>query len=186
MYRPFSALASFTKLAIFSMSLVCASTQATTDDFKQLIKVDSKFNFVDGKKKTSIFRENVHITQGSLTIDADEVEVLASEGKGKEVFVAKGAPAKYQQTLDDGSNIRALANEIHYQVSNRILTLRGSAELHQNNSMVKGKSIVFNMELEQLLAQGSDENDGRVITIFQPDNTQNTYVEAPISSEEDK
>jgi lipopolysaccharide export system protein LptA len=33
---------------------------------------------------------------------------------------------------------------------------------------VQGKSITFNMELEQIIAQGSDQESGRVITTFQP------------------
>jgi len=33
---------------------------------------------------------------------------------------------------------------------------------------VQGESIKFNMELEQIIAQGSDQESGRVITTFQP------------------
>ena len=142
---------------------------AGKDDFEQPIKVDSKSQFVDGKSKTSIFRDDVHVTQGSLSIDADEVEVIAGLGEGKEVFIARGKPASYSQKMDDGSDIRAMAEEIRYEVDSRTLTLTGQAELQQNSSRVKGESIVFNMELEQLIAQGNGEAEGRVTTIFQPD-----------------
>lgn len=140
---------------------------AGKDDLKLPIKVDSKFNFVDGKLKISTFTEDVHITQGSLSIHADEVKVIAGE-KGNEVFIAKGNPATYQQTLDDGKMVKASANQIKYQVLDRTLELTGSAELQQNNSQVKGTSIVFNMIQQQLVAQGESSSGERVTTIFTP------------------
>tara|TARA_R110000744_G_scaffold130161_2_gene237766 strand:+ start:18852 stop:19448 length:597 start_codon:yes stop_codon:yes gene_type:complete len=143
---------------------------AGKEDFTQAIKVDSKFQFGDGKTKKSIFREDVHINQGSLNVYADEVEVDASKGEGNEVFIATGSPAKYSQQQELGGSIEASANKIEYRRDLRTLTLEGNAQLKQNNSSVKGESITFNMELEQIVAQGEGENEGngRVITIFQP------------------
>ena len=167
MFKPFMNLASIALIG--GLSLLSLHVHAGQEDFKLPIKVDSKSQFVDGKTKTSIFRDDVHITQGSLVILADEVEFIAGLGEGKEVFIARGTPASYKQTMDDGSDISAKASEIKYEVDSRTLTLDGQAELQQNSSMVKGESIVFNMELEQLVAQGTDESQGRVTTIFRPD-----------------
>lgn len=153
------------RLVISLLVLTTTNAVAAEKDFDLPIKVDSKAQFVDGKTKTSIFREDVRITQGSLKIDADEVEVIASQGEGSEVFIARGNPASYSQTMDDGSAISAAANEIRYELSLSTLTLSGNAELQQNSSQVTGDSIVFNMELEQLVAQGSETG---VTTIFQP------------------
>lgn len=159
-----------TSLCVALSALLFSGTAVSGEkDFKLPIKVDSKFQQVDGKTKTSIFRDDVHITQGTLKIDAEEVELIAGLGKDREVFIARGNPASYSQTMDDGSDISAEAKEIKYEVSTRTLTLSGNAELQQNSSMVTGESIVFNMELEQLIAQGTGENQGRVTTIFQPD-----------------
>ncbi|GGO68985.1 lipopolysaccharide transport periplasmic protein LptA [Bowmanella pacifica] len=149
--------------------LLSASANAINQDFNEPIRVASKFQSGDGINKVSIFREDVKITQGSLSIEASEVEVNAEQGKGREIFIARGNPAEYQQTMADGSRIRALANHIEYQVEKRTLTLSGNAELHQNSSSVSGDKIEFNMEKEQLVAQGSDDGDGRVETIFQPE-----------------
>ena len=159
------------KLAFYGVLIFCTINNAFADkqDFEKPITVDSKTQFVDGKSKTSIFKGDVHITQGSLKIDADEVEVNASNGEGKEVFIARGTPAVYSQTMDDGSDIRAVANEIKYQVTNRTLTLTGSAELHQNSSMVQGNSITFNLDKQQLEAKGQGDGKGRVITVFRPE-----------------
>ncbi|MFT4993923.1 MAG: lipopolysaccharide export system protein LptA, partial [Paraglaciecola sp.] len=60
-------------------------------------------------------------------------------------------------------------NRIEYRLDSRSLSLDGNAEIQQNNSSVKGESIIFNMELEQILAQGENNETGRVVTIFQPE-----------------
>lgn len=143
-------------------------SMAGKDDFTQAIKVDSTYQFGDGITKKSVFREDVHISQGSLHVYADEVEVDASQGEGKEVFIATGSPAKYSQQQEQGGAIVASANRIVYRRDERTLSLEGEAQLKQDNSSVKGDSIVFNMALEQIVAQGEGEQSGRVITIFQP------------------
>lgn len=167
MYKPFIMKLLLTN-TIAVLLLLSFDVAAGKDDFKLPIKVDSKTQFVDGKRKTSIFKEDVHISQGSLKIDADEVEVIAEDGKGKEIFIARGKPAVYSQTMDDGSSITAKANEIRYQVATRMLDLNGAAELYQDTSMVKGEKISFNLEKEQLIA-GSEGGESRVTTVFQPD-----------------
>ncbi len=158
-------------LALLTVAFVQPFSHAGQDDFLQDLKVVAQKQFVDGKNKTSVFQNDVLITQGSLTIDADEVEVIATFGEGKEVIIARGAPAIYTQKLDDGSDVKAQANEIRYERETRTITLTGGAELQQNSSMVTGDSIVFDIEKEQLIAEGSEENDGRVTTIFRPDAT---------------
>lgn len=167
-------------------SVLGTNSYAGEDDFGLPIKVDSKSNFFDGKTKTSIFRRDVRITQGTLEILADEVEVIAGLGEGKEVFIARGEPAKYSQVLDDGSNVSAAANEIKYEVNNRTLTLTGAAELNQDSSLVKGESILFNMELEQLVAQGSESEEGGVTAIFQPDSLRKRQDESEKPTNKEK
>ena len=166
MYKPLIPLATSLLLALASSGVV-----ASEADFNKPIKVDSKSQFVDGKNKTSLFKDDVRISQGSLVINADEVEVIATDGEGREVFVARGNPASYSQQLEDGTPVSAKANEIRYEVVNRTIALTGKAELKQDTSMVQGDNITFDMITEQLLATGGDDTDGdgRVTTVFTPE-----------------
>jgi len=166
MYKPLIPLATSLLLSF----LTSTAAFAAESDFSQPIKVDSKSQFVDGKNKTSLFKDDVRITQGSLVINADEVEVIASEGEGREVFVARGTPASYSQKLEDGTPVTAKANEIRYEVVNRTISLVGNAELQQDTSMVKGDNITYDMKTEQLLATGGEDGKGgRVTTVFTPE-----------------
>ncbi len=157
------------KISSLLVSVITFSAfAASQSDFTKNIEIDSRYSAVNAIKRTSIFREDVHIVQGTLTIDAEEVEVIASNGKGQEVFVAKGSPATYRQTLDNGSVISAQANEIQYRVIDRTLTLSGQAELQQDSSKVQSDTIVFNIEKQELVAQGGNTSEDRVRTIFNP------------------
>ena len=159
----------FTLFTVWVGTLISLPCAAKATDFSQPITVDSATQFSDGIKKLSIFKDNVVIVQGSLRILADEVVVDASAGKGQEVLIARGAPAQFMQTLADGSQVKASANEVRYTVVDRKISLEGAAELAQNASTVSGASIVFDMLNEQLIASGTDSESGRVKAIFQTD-----------------
>jgi len=161
---------------VLGLFAVCFMTaiHAGQSDFDKPITVDAKSQFVDGKNKTSIFKDDVHITQGSMEIRADEVEVIATDGEGKEIFIARGNPAVYAQDMDDGSRVSAQANTITYSVTSRAITLDGGAQLVRDTSMVQGDLIEFDMEKEQLLAQSSGEGEERrVTTVFRPEEFRN-------------
>jgi lipopolysaccharide export system protein LptA len=160
-----------------------AIVQAGQSDFEKPITVDSKNQFLDGKNKTSIFKDDVRITQGSMEIRADEVEVIATDGEGKEVFIARGNPAIYAQDMDDGSRVSAQANVITYEVVSRAITLDGDAQLIRDTSMVQGDLIQFDMEKEQLLAQSGDDEETRVKTVFRPETFRDLQNEDPSTEE---
>ncbi|WP_296053628.1 lipopolysaccharide transport periplasmic protein LptA [uncultured Alteromonas sp.] len=155
-------------LTSLTLAISPALVLAAKSDFKKDIEVFSESQFLDGKNKKSILIDNVQVTQGTLSIQADRVEVEAGGGKGKEIFIATGKPAVYSQTLDDGRVVEARAFEIRYEVANRTISLSGDAELNQNTSVVKGETIVYDMDKEQLKAtgDGSGSEDGRVRTVF--------------------
>lgn len=173
------------KAGLLAIALSASGAYAIEHDFSQLIKVQSQFTNGDGIEKSLLYSGNVRIVQGTLVIEADEVEVLAKEGPGKEIFIARGQPAKYQQTKEDGTLVSATANEIRYLVSGRVLTLEGAAELQQNSSQVKGESIRFDMQNETVNAAGTDDQGGRVTTIFQPATTEKTTQPTEQESDDD-
>lgn len=180
MLKPYSNL-----LLSLSLSLLLAystSSYAGRDDFSKTIEIASQQSFLDRIAKKSIYKGDVLITQGTLILKAEEMEIDASAGQDKEVFIATGSPAEYSQLQENGKMVHARANKIEYHRQTRTLSLEGDAEVEQNSSSVKGNSIVFNMELEQIMAQGQDEESGRVITILQPE-TKNDKSTTPAEEE---
>lgn len=166
MLKPFTNL-------LYSASLIVAlifsaHCFAGKDDFTKKIELASLYQNADGIAKRATYQGNVVIQQGSLRVSADDLEIDASKGEGNEIFIATGNPAKYSQQQEDGSIVTAQADKIEYHRQTRSLSLEGNAQIKQNSSSVQGESIKFNMELEQIIAQGSDQESGRVITTFQP------------------
>jgi len=166
MYKQFIRLtASLLALMVYSPDLLASSS-----DFQKPITVDARTQSMDGKNKITRFKDNVKITQGSLVIEADEVEVSAKGGEGREIMIARGNPARYSQTMDDGSKVEAKARELRYELAKRTISMTGDAQIKQNTSLVQGDSITYDMMKEQLLATSSDENENsRVKTVFSPE-----------------
>ena len=156
------------RASILAVFLFSANSHAGKDDFTKKIELASLYQNADGIAKRATYQGNVVIQQGSLKVSADELEIDASKGEGNEIFIATGNPAKYSQQQEDGSIVTAQADKIEYHRQTSSLTLQGNAEIKQNSSSVQGESIKFNMALEQIIAQGSDQESGRVITTFQP------------------
>ncbi|MDP5205666.1 lipopolysaccharide transport periplasmic protein LptA [Alishewanella sp. SMS9] len=153
-------------LAFFS-----AVSLAAEPDHKQPISVDADKTLASLIDSIASYADNVVVRQGSMLIKADKLEVDASAGKGKEVFITTGSPATYSQTLPGDRPVTAQANEIRFDRASRILTLSGNAEVMQSGSLVRGAVIRYNIELQQLSAEG--EQNRRVTTIFTPENKDN-------------
>ncbi|MDT0595993.1 lipopolysaccharide transport periplasmic protein LptA [Glaciecola petra] len=149
-------------------SATASKVDAISTDFNLPVTLVSNSQTLDGKKKTSIFIDNVVIRQGSLEILAQRVEADAAAGKGKEIIMASGNPASYKQRLEDGTMVEARANEIVYEVGARTISLKGVASIVQNEIQVTGDSIVFDMAKEQILASSTADSSGPVTTVLSP------------------
>lgn len=156
-----------TATALLIMSL---STIAAVPDYKQQIQIDAD-NLSSIKEDVLTYRNNVIITQGSMKMTADRLEIDASAGKGNEVYLATGQPVKYSQMMEDGKLVTAEAKTMRYEPSTRILTLSGDAELAQSGSIVKASTIRYNVEKQQLNADSNKTK--RVTTIFTPEEKDN-------------
>lgn len=166
MYKPFikNLVAS---LFIASSLATSFQTFATKDDANQSITIKSKRQASDLKNKIASYLDDVYIQRGTLTIKADLVQVFSEEGSDEEVYLAKGKPAIFEQTLSDGKPINLSAEQIKYEPNKHIITISGNAKVSQNGSLVNGETIIYNTLTEQLLAESKAEE--RVTTILQPD-----------------
>ena len=150
--------------------LSCNVALAAKPDYTQQIQIDAD-KLVSVNDNILTYRNNVQITQGSLRMSAEKLEINASAGKGKEVYIATGNPVSYSQLLPDGKPVTAQANEMRYDPSSRTLTLSGEAELTQSGSVVRASVIRYNVEKQQLSAES--DNSKRVTTIFTPEDKDN-------------
>ncbi|MCL2914441.1 lipopolysaccharide transport periplasmic protein LptA [Shewanella corallii] len=155
---------------------------AATDDLTKEVHIAARSQEADIKNKRVVYNGPVVVTQGSIKILADELS--ASQGDGETILIATGKPATYTQTLDNDRPATASANEIRYNISKRVLTLVGAAEIEQDGSKVTAPRIVYDIQLQQMKAEGNQSPDDRVHTVIKPENFQNDVKEEQQKSDE--
>jgi lipopolysaccharide export system protein LptA len=159
-----------TSLSIFALSCsVLFSAHAEKADLSKEININASRQAADLKSKIFSYIDNVVITQGSLIIKADLVQVMADNKTDEKTYIAQGKPATFTQTLEDGTPIYLQANEIKYQPDKNMVVISGHAELRQEGSKVKGSIITYNFLTEQVCANCENSNSNeRVNTVLQP------------------
>lgn len=147
-----------------------APVNAAKKDLTQEITIKSKRQSADLKNKIASYLDEVSISQGTISIVADIVQVYSNiddNTKDKsDTYLAKGEPAIFKQALEDGSLISLQANEIKYQPDLHIITVSGNALVTQAGSKVTGETITYNTSSEKL--EAISRNDDSVTTILQP------------------
>ncbi len=158
---------------IFFTSLILGLTApaiAAKKDLNQEITIKSKRQSADLKNKIASYLDDVSISQGSISIIADIVQVYSNvndkTGKKSDTYLAKGKPAIFKQQLEDGSLISLQANEIKYQPDQYIITVSGNAQVKQAGSKMNGDIITYNTLSEKL--EGQSNSNEHVTTILQP------------------
>jgi len=137
-------------------------------DIEQRIVIKSKRQASDLKNKIASYLDDVEITQGSLSIKADIIQVVSQENTENKVYIASGKPAIFKQLLDDGHPINLKANQIKYEPAKHTITISGNASVSQEGSLVSGNIIIYNTLTEQLTAESKTNSDDSVTTILQP------------------
>ena len=124
------------------------------------------------KDNIGIFENNVDIIHGNRRIKADRLEVHKREelGDNKQLLVATGNPAYFEEKQADGTIMSASADEVRYDVAKRSLTLIGDAQVTQAGQKINAKSITYDMDQQLISAQKGDSSNDRVHTILVPVN----------------
>jgi lipopolysaccharide export system protein LptA len=153
-------------LCLILSSTFFSSAFAEKFDISQKIEIDASRQAADLKNKIFSYIDNVVITQGSLIIRADIVQVLTQSGSVEKTYIAKGKPAMFKQTLADGTPLNLQADEIRYEPGNNLVIISGNALLQQEDSEVSGNKITYNIDTQYVNAES--KTNERTKTIFQP------------------
>ncbi len=128
------------------------------------------------KSNVGIFENNVEIIHGNRRITADRLEVHKREdlGDNKQLLVATGEPAYFEEKQTDGTLMTASANEVRYDVAKRLLTLIGNAQVTQAGQKINAKSITYDMDQQLISAERGEGSNDRVHTILVPVDSKET------------
>ncbi len=122
-------------LSIFSALLVTAALCAHAEkaDTDQPLRIWAESQTYDGNKKITVYTGTVHMVKGTLTINADRLEVVedASGGKIGTLFSNPGKLVTYRQKRDGGPDLWAEgeANRVVYDDTLALIKLFNNAKL---------------------------------------------------------
>ena len=159
-------------LSLLALVLAAPQALALKSDTQQPVYINSDTQQVDMKSNQVVFEGDVSLKQGSINIDADRI-VVTRDPKTEAIkqIQAFGKPAKFSQLMDDGKTLSGQAVELDYRISTDELTMKGQAQLAQDNNTIKGSSIRYQIGKQKLVADSSKEE--RVTTILQPNQIEN-------------
>ncbi len=147
--------------------LVHSAAIARTSDFSQAIDIQADRSEFNEKAGTQTLSGNVVISQGTMSIKAQSIEVTLKDNK-LSLIEGTGSPISFEQENDQGELVRGQCDNIVYDAKNGQLTLIGNATLSEPKQNLSSDRIVFDSIKQTVVATGGQT--GRVsITIQPPD-----------------
>ena len=141
---------------------------ALDSDREQPVNVEADRAELDQATDTGIYTGDVVVTQGSLRLEAERLEIRSPQGR-VESALATGAPARFKQR-PEGSEQDVLGggHQIDYLATDSMVVLTGEAWITQGEDTVRGNRIEYDINRDLIRAlKGPGEQD-RVRIILQP------------------
>jgi lipopolysaccharide transport protein LptA len=108
----------------------------------------------NGAERRFVFKGNVHVTQGTMTLTCRKLEALYPDGSSKpERLVATGRVV-LTETDEEGKK-QAFCDRATFMSANRRVICRGEpAELQQGEDCVRGKEVEFDLGTSHMVIRG--------------------------------
>ncbi len=134
----------------------------------QPIQIEANRAEITEQSGVSVYSGNVSLKQGDLDMQGERLEIRRDSNSGEINAVLTGNPATLRQPTDTGEIVKARANRINYQSSDKSLDLQGAAEYERGRDRISGQSIRYDANTKKLLASGPNKAGERVQIIIQP------------------
>lgn len=158
-------------VALIAWLLPAMMANALPDDRDQPIRITADTAIRDEKQGFTVYSGNVHMTQGSMDIEADKLTIFHETAQADKI-VAEGKPARMQQKpAVDEPMVRAHAEIIEYYKIEERVHFRIDAHIDQDGASVAGDSIDYFI-VEQLVKADSDKaTEGNRVQVVIPAET---------------
>ena len=119
------------------------------------------------KKGISVYKGNVVIIQGKLTIRGDKVTIYHPNQKMSKAII-RGAPAIFSTYIEeDKTEVKGQANKITYQAKTKTIQFEGNAKITQaGKNSITGSSIFYDSVKNTIQAKGNPDKQERIKVIF--------------------
>ena len=157
--------------AVLCAALLAASAHAEKADRDKPVNLEADTVTLDDIKKISIYQGNVVLSQGTLLLRADRVQVTHN-ANGIDKVSATGRPVAFRQKADGSDEfIEGYADRIEYDGVSSQLELIGQAQLRRGSDELHGAQISYNADtgLYKVVGQPNAKTpSGRVRAMIRP------------------
>ncbi len=159
------------ELLLALLLLVVPLAWAEKADRDKPVNVEANSLRVDDAKKVAVYEGQVVLTQGTLLITADRIDVRQDD-QGFSSGEAYGKPAYFRQKMDGKDEFaEGWAERIDYDGRGDRLKLTGQARLKRGEEELRGSLITYDGTTGFYQAQGSVSGvPGRVRAVIRPKN----------------
>ncbi len=163
-------------LNIRSYAFLCAALLATSAyaekaDRDKPVNLEADTVTLDDIKKVSVYQGNVVLSQGTLMLRADRVQVTQN-ADGLDKVSAIGRPVAFRQKTDGRDEfIEGFADRIEYDGVTSQLELIGQARLRRGSDELRGAQISYNANtgFYKVIGQPNAQSpSGRVRAVIRP------------------
>jgi lipopolysaccharide export system protein LptA len=141
---------------------------ALPEDRDQPIEINADTAVINEKENRARYEGAVVVTQGTLKLNGDLVDLSTNESGEVDSFIATGAPARFENLRreTDAEPVRGRAAQIEYSYDTDLVVLTGDAEITTEDSVFAGPEITYALESGEVVASGSRSD--RVNMTMQP------------------
>lgn len=132
-------------VALLGVALLGVARPALAEraDRDQPVNLEADRVTVDQARQRSVYSGQVVLTQGTLSLRADRVEVSQTDGGVSDV-TATGQPAAFRQRMDDtGEWLEGQAARLVYNSQTSTLNMVGQAKLTRGGDVLRGERITY-------------------------------------------
>ena len=138
------------RFALCLLTLLPTFSSALESDREQPIRIQADAAIVDETSGSSVYKGNVIITQGTLEVTANEVEIFTADSEVIQIIAKtekdSEALAHYQQQINEAMDmVVADAQQITYLVQEERLHLSGDARLQQVQDVFTGQLLYYDL-----------------------------------------
>lgn len=162
------------KLGLFAgvlATMLALPAHAEKADRSKPVNLEADTVTLDDIKKVSVYQGNVILSQGTLMLRADRLQVTQND-KGLDKLNASGRPVAFRQKVEGRDEfIEGFAERIEYSSTSGQLELIGQAQLRRGSDELRGAQISYNAETEfyKVIGQpGANTPTGRVRAVIRP------------------
>ena len=152
-------------------ALLASPAHAEKADREKPVNLEADTVTLDDIKKISVYQGNVIMSQGTLMLRADRVQVTQN-ASGLDKVSASGHPVAFRQKVDGRDEfIEGFADHIEYDSVSGQLELIGQAMLRRGSDELHGAQISYNANTEFYKVIGQPDAktpSGRVRAVIRP------------------